>query len=134
VPRAARAVGQSGGEQNAPKWLRDAVAGVWGPTEWAQWTKRVRPALEERGVTEEMLEPVYGGADGNLIGIAAQPPAIGWRVGWLGHPKHRRAALLQAASALIRELDAPAGARHRPSGPTPGARTHGEWLRRGRRT
>ena len=89
-----------------PTWLTDAVGDTWGKANWARWEQRVLPALEARGVTAEMLQPLYGAGDGELLGIGVQAE-VGWRVGWLGNPRRRRAAVLGAASDLVRSLDAP---------------------------
>jgi hypothetical protein len=89
-----------------PAWLTDAVGDVWTKADWARWERRVLPALAARGVGPEMLQPVYGAGDRDLLGIGVQAD-IGWRVGWLGHPRRRRAAILRAASDLVRGLDMP---------------------------
>ena len=89
-----------------PAWLTDAVGDVWSTADWARWERRVLPALAARGITPEMLEPVYGTGDRDLLGIGVQAD-VGWRVGWLGHPRRRRAAILAAASDLLRGLDVP---------------------------
>jgi hypothetical protein len=127
APKAPQAAGDANQDQTAPTWLTAAVAGVWGKAEWVRWETRVRPALAERGVTVEMLEPLYGPGGSDLVGIAARPPAIGWRAGWTGE-KRGRASVLRAAGELIRELDRPRkddnGRRTR----TPGAQRN--WLRR----
>jgi hypothetical protein len=102
VPRAPTSARNADDRQ--PEWLTDAVGDVWGKADWARWEQRVLPALEARGVTSEMLQPLYG--DGELLGIGVQAE-VGWRVGWLGHPHRRRAAVLRAASDLVRSLDAP---------------------------
>ena len=90
-----------------PAWLIDAVGDVWTRADWARWEQRVLPALAARGVSPEMLQPVYGTGDRDLLGIGVQAD-VGWRVGWLGHhPRRRRAAILRAASDLVRALEAP---------------------------
>ena len=89
-----------------PAWLTDAVGDVWRTPDWARWEQRVLPALEARGVTAEMLQPVYGSDDDELLGIGVQAE-VGWRVGWLGRSRRRRAAILRAASDLVRSLDSP---------------------------
>ena len=125
MPRAPRA--RDAAAETAPRWLRDAAARVWRRADWERWETRVRPALETRGVTVEMLEPVYGAAGSNLVGIAARPPGVGWCVGWIAGGRSGRTALFRAASELLRALDA-AG-----DGPPParrGARAYGDWLGR----
>jgi hypothetical protein len=106
-----------------PAWLTDAVGGVWGKADWTRWEQRVLPALEARGVTAEMLEPLYG--DGELVGIGVKATA-GWHVGWLGHPRRRKAAILRAAGDLVSALDAPDREAPRATRATPPA---GAWLR-----
>ena len=103
VRRAEPAVGDTDAR---PRWLTDAVGGLWGKVDWARWEQRVLPELEARGVTAEMLQPVYGSGDGELLGIGVQAD-VGWRVGWLGQPRRRRVAILRAASDLVRGLDVP---------------------------
>jgi len=53
-----------------------------------------------------LVYDVYGTGDRDLLGIGVQAD-VGWRVGWLGHPRRRRAAILAAASDLLRGLDVP---------------------------
>ncbi len=119
-----READQAAGETKdtqAPGWLRDAVAGVWRAADWARWETRVVPALEARGVTVEMVQPLRG-VDGELVGIGVRSPEVGWRVGWLGDRLPRRRAVLHAASELLREIDAPGTGRKRD-------RIDGGWLR-----
>ena len=106
MPRATAAARNA--DARRPRWLADAVGGVWSDAEWIRWEERALPALEARGVTLEMLQPVYGAGEGELLGIGVQTEG-GWRVGWLGQPRRRRAAVLRAAGDLVRSLDAPAG-------------------------
>lgn len=112
-------------EARQPVWLTDAVGDVWRAAEWARWEQRVLPALEARGVTLEMLQPVYGADGGELLGIGVQAE-VGWRVGWLGHPRRRRAGVLRAAGDLVRSLDAPNGDATLPTRAGP---RYGAWLR-----
>ena len=108
-----------------PEWLTDAVGDMWGKADWARWEQRVLPALEARGVTAEMLQPVYSAGEGELAGIGVQAEG-GWRVGWLGHPHRRRTAVLRAASDLVRSLDARDEDATRTS---PAGLRGGAWLR-----
>ena len=122
MPRAAAARDV---DARQPTWLTDAVGGVWNEAEWARWERRALPALEARGVTVEMLQPVYGAGDGELLGIGVQTEA-GWHVGWLGQPRRRRAALLRAAGDLVRSLDLRTGDVRRAG---PDAPRFGAWFR-----
>ena len=90
MPRATTAARSA--DARRPTWLTDAVGDAWGTADWARWEQRVLPALEAHGVTADMLQPLYGDGDGELLGIGVQAE-VGWRVGWLGHPRHRRAAV-----------------------------------------
>lgn len=126
MPRAARDEDEPVHRHDAPAWLDEAVAGVWGEAEWTRWETRVRPALEEHGITVEILEPLYGGEDGALVGIGAEVPGIGWRVAWLGDLKHRRGAVFSTASDLLRTLDRPSEDKTKGRSET---RAIGDWLR-----
>ncbi len=107
---------------SAPRWLHDAVAGVWRPRDWARWEQRVLPAFQARGVSIDMLRPVKD-LVGELVGIGVDAPGAGWCVGRLGQPRHGRSAVLRAASELLRNLDASAARSRRH------ARAYGGWLR-----
>jgi hypothetical protein len=120
------AADEPNGDQAVPTWLAAAVAGTWGRAEWARWATRVRPALEERGVTVEMLEPLYGPGGRVLVGVGARPPGVGWCVGWTGE-RRGRSSVLRAVGQLIRELDKPrSGDARDPAAPGAG----GAWMRR----
>ena len=101
MPRAAAAQDV---DARQPTWLTDAVGGVWNEAEWARWERRALPALEARGVTVEMLQPVYGAGDGELLGIGVQTEAV-WHGGGRGYTRRRRVALFRAAGDLVRSLD-----------------------------
>ena len=110
------------GAENAPRWLRQAVAGVWRPRDWARWQQRVLPEFEARGVSVDMLRPLQD-VTGELVGIGVDAPGAGWCVGRLGQPRHGRSAVLHAASELLRNLEAPDAPTRR------GAGAYGGWLR-----
>lgn len=90
-----------------PAWLVAAAPrGVWDDALLGTW-KRWKSALEQRGVTSDMLFDLCD--EGRLIGIGTTPPHIGWRAAWLNEEKYGEHAIRYALQDLISELDKPGG-------------------------